>query len=202
MTTDPASPSQDNPAEDSNEDYIRQLLSPERDRREDVVAILGLSGINDGDTVADIGCGPGYYTVPLARMLSNGKVYALDVDEEMLDACRQQLAEAGLDNAEVLKCEEYEFPLEDGSVDGLFLAFVVHHSEDRVRFLQAVRRVLTPLGWCTVLEWSRKESNDGPPLEYRIDPGELRRLVADAGFRYLDTRELNDGQYMTTLRNG
>ena len=207
MTIDPASPSQDNPAEDanledSNQDYIQQLLSPERTQREDAAAILGFSGIDDGNSVADIGCGPGYYTVPLAKALSNGKVYALDVDEEMLEACRQRLAEARLDNVEVFKCGEYEFPLEDGSVDGLFIAFVLHHVEDRVRFLEASRRLLAPRGWCTLLEWDYTETEDGPPLERRIAPAELDRLTTEAGFICLDTRELNDGQYMVTLRNG
>ncbi len=197
MTTDPASH-----AHDDNQDFIRQLVSPERDRREDTITILAFSDINDRDTVADIGCGPGFYTIPLAKAVSNGKVYALDVDDEMLDACRRRLAEARLGNVEVLKCQEYEFPLEDGSLNGLFLGYVVHHVEDRVRFLEAARRLMRPRGWCTVLEWDRQESEHGPPLERRIDPGELRRLTTEAGFRHLVTRDLGGAQYMTTLRNG
>ena len=197
MTTDPASH-----AHEDNQDFIRQLVSPERDRREDTITILAFSDINDRDTVADIGCGPGFYTIPLAKAVSNGKVYALDVDDEMLDACRRRLAEARLGNVEVLKCQEYEFPLEDGSLNGLFLGYVVHHVEDRVRFLEAARRLMRPRGWCTVLEWDRQESEHGPPLERRIDPGELRRLTTEAGFRHLVTRDLGGAQYMTTLRNG
>ena len=197
MTTDPASHTHDD-----NQDFIRQLVSPERDRREDTITILAFSDINDRDTVADIGCGPGFYTIPLAKAVSNGKVYALDVDDEMLDACRRRLAEARLGNVEVLKCQEYEFPLEDGSLNGLFLGYVVHHVEDRVRFLEAARRLMRPRGWCTVLEWDRQESEHGPPLERRIDPGELRRLTTEAGFRHLVTRDLGGAQYMTTLRNG
>ena len=197
MTTDPASHAHDN-----TQDFIRQLLSPERDRREDTFTILAFSDINDRDTVADIGCGPGFYTIPLAKAVSNGRVYALDVDDEMLEACRQRLAEARLGNVDVLKCQEYEFPLEDGSLNGLFLGYVVHHVEDRVRFLEAARRLLRPRGWCTVLEWDRQESEHGPPLEHRIDPGELRRLATEAGFRYLVNRDLGGAQYMATLRNG
>ena len=192
----------DNSRQEETQDFIRQLLSPERERRLDTFTILAFSEINDRDTIADIGCGPGYYTVPLAKAVSNGQVYALDVDDDMLEACRQYLAQSRLANAQVLKCGEYDFPLEPGSVNGLFLAFVIHHSEDRVRFLQAARQLLTPRGWCTVLEWRRVEHGDGPPPERRIEPDELKAMATEAGFRYLVARDLNDEQYMATLRNG
>jgi ubiquinone/menaquinone biosynthesis C-methylase UbiE len=157
--------------------------------------------LSDRDTVADIGCGPGYFTVPIAKGLSNGKLYALDTDDDMLEACRQQVTEARLGNVEVLKCGEFEFPLDPGSLDGLFLADVVHHSPDRTRFLQVVREFLKPRGWCTVLEWYRTGGETGPPLERRIGPEELRDLAIGAGFRFLTTRNLNRDQYMATLRN-
>ncbi|MDA0733543.1 MAG: class I SAM-dependent methyltransferase [Chloroflexi bacterium] len=184
----------------NNQDFIQQLLAPERAQRVDIFAILTFSELSDRDTVADIGCGPGFFTIPLAKGLSNGKLYALDIDDAMLDACRQRVTEARLGNVEVLKCDEFDFPLEPGSLNGLFLAFVVHHSPDKPRFLQAVRELLRPRGWCTVLEWYRKETESGPPLELRVDPDELRQLATEAGFRYMTTRNLNSDQYMATLR--
>lgn len=184
----------------NNQDFIQQLLAPERAQRVDIFAILTFSELSDRDTVADIGCGPGFFTIPLAKGLSNGKLYALDIDDSMLDACRQRVTEARLGNVEVLKCDEFDFPLEPGSLNGLFLAFVVHHSPDKPRFLQAVRELLRPRGWCTVLEWYRKETESGPPLELRVDPDELRQLATEAGFRYMTTRNLNSDQYMATLR--
>ena len=185
-----------------NQDFIQQLLAPERAQRQDTLAIMTFSELSDRDTVADIGCGPGYFTIPLAKGLSNGKLYALDIDDEMLEACRQRVTEARVGNVEVLKCGEFDFPVEAGSLNGVFLAFVVHVNPDRVRFLQAVRALLGPRGWCTILEWYRKDTETGPPLERRVDPDELRALATEAGFRYLTNRNLNSDQYMATLRNG
>lgn len=175
--------------------------SPQRGRQLDTFAILTFSNLSDRDTVADIGCGPGHFSVPLAKGLSNGKLYALDTDDDMVEACRQRITEARLGNVEVLKCGEFDFPLEPGSLDGLFLSDVVHHSPNRPRFLRAVRELLRPRGWCTILEWYPTEAESGPPPEPRIGPEELRDLAVEAGFRFLTTRNLNGDQYMATLRN-
>ena len=193
-------PDNSSPTETTMQDFIQRLLSPERVRDTDVFTIMAFSDLNDRDSVGEIGCGPGFFTVPLAKALSNGRLYALDLEDEMLDACRQRVSEVRLGNVEFLKCDEFEFPLEPESLNGLFLAFVIQQSPDKLRFLQSVRKLLKPRGWCTILEWYHKETETGPPLERRIDPPNLQALAAEAGFRYLITRNLNGEQYMMTLR--
>ena len=185
----------------TTQEFIQQLLSSQRDGTLDMLSILSFSEISHRDRVAEIGCGPGYFTPRLAKALMDGKLYALDTDEEMLDACRQQVTAARLGNVEVEKCGEFDFPLEEGSLDGVFLAFVVHESQDQPRFLQSIRRLLKPRGWVTVLNWHRRESENGPPLERRIDPETMQQMVREAGFRYRNWRDLNGQQYMMTLRN-
>lgn len=184
-----------------NQEFIQLLLSPDREQAMDSFLILSFSGINLHDTVADIGCGPGFFTLPLAKYLVHGKLYALDIDDEMLTACRQRVSDAHLGNVEILKCAEFEFPLEKSSLDGAFLAFVVQQSPDKPRLLRAVRELLHPRGWCTILEWYRKETEIGPPLERRIDPAALTAMAEDAGFRSPGWRDMTGEQYMMTLRN-
>ena len=179
---------------------IQRLLSPRRTQALDIFLILSLCGINLHDTVAEIGCGPGFFTLPLSKYLVTGKLYALDIDEEMLEACRNRLAEAHMGNVEVLKCQEFDFPLDKESVNGAFLAFVIQQSPDKTRFMRAVRELIRPRGWCTVLEWYRIETEDGPPLERRIDPAQMETIAEESGFRHLGWRDVNGEQYMTLLR--
>lgn len=155
--------------------------------------------ITPRDVVADVGCGPGYFTLPLAKFLINGKVYALDTSDEMIEACQSRVDEARLGNVEVLKCGEYEFPVEPGTLDGLFIAFVVHHPEDRVRFLTAAKEMLRPGGWCFILEWHKKETETGPPQRARITPEELRELGESSGFKFQESGDVNDENYRMTL---
>ncbi|MDA1128499.1 MAG: class I SAM-dependent methyltransferase [Chloroflexi bacterium] len=181
--------------------YIEQLLHPERIETLDPFRVLSLCPVNPRDTVADIGCGPGYFTLPLAKFLINGKVFALDTSDEMIEACQHRIDDAHMGNVAVMKCGEYDFPLEPASVDGLFIAFVVHDPDDRVRFLTAVRELLRPRGWCFILEWHKKETESGPPQERRITPDELGQIAKDSGFRVQSSKDVNAEQYLTILTN-
>ena len=180
---------------------IERLLRPERAETLDPFRVLSLCPVNPRDTVADIGCGPGYFTLPLAKFLINGKVLALDTSDEMIEACQSRLDEARMGNVEVMKCGDYDFPLAPASVDGLFIAFVVHHPDDRERFLTAVKGILKTGGWCFILEWHKKETESGPPQEKRITPDELRQFAESSGFRVQSSRDLNDEHYIMTLIN-
>ena len=180
----------------SSQEFIKALLSPKREGQSDPYEIIIQLPIDPHHRVADIGCGPGFFSLPLAKYLAFGKLYALDIEDEMLEVLRERVAAGRLDNVEILKSGETEFPLPEASVDGLLLAFVVHQNQDRPAFLKAVAGLLKPNGWCCVLEWYRKDTDEGPPLEKRIDPDELSALAAEAGLRLRRRRGVNDEQYM------
>ena len=120
-----------------------------------------------------------------------------------MNACRDRLEKAGLSNVETLTCSEFNFPIESGTLDGVFLAFVVQHgsAQDKLRLLQAARELLRPGGWGAVLEWYRIETETGPPLERRVDPKDMEILVRQAGFHLGEWHDLNGEQYLMTLRN-
>ena len=174
-----------------------QLLSSERQEMLDIFRILSLLPLRPYHVAADIGCGPGLFTIPLAKALPGGKVYALDIQEEMTEACQRRVQEARLGNVEVMLTEETGFPLERGSLDGAFVAFVLHSQIDRAGFLRSVMDLLKPGGWLAQLNWHLiPETTQGPPPERRIAVEEVLRLMEEVGFRTVLRRELNDQQYM------
>lgn len=178
---------------------IERLLRPERVETLDPFRVLSHCPVSPRDTVADIGCGPGYFTLPLAKYLINGKVIALDTSDEMIEACQARLDEARMGNVEVLKCDDYEFPVAPASMDGLFIAVTLHHPSDRLRFLTAAKEMLRPGGWCFIVEWHKRETESGPPQEMRIGVDELRQIALDSGLKFQSTLELNSEYYLATL---
>ena len=176
---------------------MAQLLSSERQEKLDIFRILSLLPLSPYHVVADIGCGPGFFTIPLAKALPGGKVYALDIQEEMTEACQRRVQEARLGNVEVVLTKETEVPLEKSSLDGIFVAFVLHSQIDKPGFLMSAMDLLKPGGWLAQLNWHLiPEPTQGPPPERRIAVDDVLRLVEEAGFRTVLRRELNDEQYM------
>lgn len=180
---------------------VERMLRPERAETLDPFRVMSHCPVNPRDTVADIGCGPGYFTLPLAKYLIYGKVFALDASDEMIQACQERVNQARLGNVEVVKCEAYKFPVEAGIADGLFISVTLHHPEDRVRFLTAAKEMLKPGGWCFIVEWQKKETESGPPQQVRITTEELRQIAKDSGFKFQSSLNLNSDYFVATLIN-
>ena len=187
--------------ETHNHDRIARWLSPERVQEIDPFNVINYMPIDPYEKVADIGCGPGYFTIPLAKYLAHGRLYALDTDEEMVEATKQRVSAARLGNVHVQTCQPTQFPIDPNSLDGVFLSLVVHHHGlDRQAFLKAVRDLLRPNGWCAVVEWHGEGGSDSHSHDHRIEPDALRELAHHSGFRFQGWRKLNDSQYMATLK--
>ena len=181
----------------SKQDFIRALLSPERPDPYELLTRLPLDPYHH---VADVGCGPGYFSVPLAKYLSHGRLYALDVDDEMLEVLKRRVDAVPLGNVKLVKTDGIDLRLPPRSLDGMLLAYVVHYADDRLAFMEAAAETLKPSGWCCVLEWYRVETEHGPPVEKRIEPEEMTTLATNAGFSLQRRWELPGYQYMLLFK--
>ncbi len=163
--------------------HADRLLSPERRQMQDPDAILGAIGLSPGMRLADVGCGPGFFTLPAAeRVGDEGRVYALDVQREMIARTEARAAAAGLANVQAMLSKEAELPLADGAVDAALLANVLHESPDRVTFLAEIGRTLRPGGVLGVVDWRKEEMPMGPPLDDRLSPDQVEADLRAAGF--------------------
>jgi len=177
-----------------------ELLSSERRRTLDTHRLLSLLPIHLHHVVADIGCGPGYFTIPLGKYLFDGKVFALDVQQEMLDATQKALEALHLTNVEVMRSKESKLPLDDECLDGALVAFVLQEASNARALLKDTLRCLKKSGWLAVLEWHNREMDEGPPLGQRIEEGKMREMAEKLGFRFTARHDLNGNQYMILMR--
>ena len=176
------------------------LLSSERRRTLDTHRLLSLIPIHLHHVVADIGCGPGYFTIPLGKYLFDGKVFALDVQQEMLDATRTALDAIHLTNVEVMRSKESKLPLEDDSLDGALAAFVLQEASNARALLKDTLRCLKKTGWLAVLEWNNQDVDGAPPLTQRIEEGKLLGMAEKLGFRITARHSLSGNQYMIVMK--
>ena len=166
----------------------------------DTLRVISLIPLRPYHVVADVGCGPGYFAVPLGKSVFDGKVYAVDVQQEMLDLVRKELDGVRLTNVELVKSEMDKLPLDDDSLDGAISAFVLHGSENVQGLLEEALRCLNKGGWLALLEWHKRQMDEGPPLEHRVEEDELRQTALDVGFRFTARHTLNARQYMLLMR--
>jgi ubiquinone/menaquinone biosynthesis C-methylase UbiE len=109
------------------------LDDPQRPSFENPNVILSGAGVKPGDVTADIGCGTGFFTLPLANLVGEtGKVFALDTSLTMI---KQLIRKArSLRQVEPIHSRENRFPLKDDSLDFVLLANMIHELEDRKLF--------------------------------------------------------------------
>ncbi len=135
------------PLLDSN--YRRKLQSPNK--------LIERSGIHAGMKILDLGCGSGAYTTFVAKAVGEkGKVYALDIEPKMLKQLDKKLASPenqDIKNVEMINKSAYEIPLNDNSLDLVYMVAVLQEIPDRQRALKEVKRVLKPDGILAVTEF-------------------------------------------------
>ncbi len=106
-----------------------------------------LAKLNPGEIVLDLGSGGGMDVLLSARRVGpSGKVYGLDMTDEMLALARENQRKAGIENVEFLKGEMEHIPLPDSSVDVIISNCVINLSGDKDQVLREARRVLKPGG--------------------------------------------------------
>ncbi len=129
------------------------LLSPLRRFIHPADRMLAFFALRPGQTVLEVGPGPGYFTPEASRRVGpGGRVLCLDIQRPMLEQLRRRLAEAGASNAHLLQADAARLPLRDGSVDAAFLVAVLGEVPDRVAALRELYRVLRSGGMAAFAE--------------------------------------------------
>jgi 2-polyprenyl-3-methyl-5-hydroxy-6-metoxy-1,4-benzoquinol methylase len=177
------------------------LESPDRDRWQQPEDIMDALAIAEGASVADIGAGAGWFTIRLARRVGpNGKVYAQDVQRQMLEAIRRRVSREGLQNVETRLGEGSDPNLPGGTLDAVLVVDVYPEVEDRVAFLQNLAAALEPGGRIGIVNYKPGNGGPGPVGEEgtRVDEDRVRSDAAAAGLRVISRATL-PYQYLLVL---
>lgn len=144
----------------------------------DKSSILSNLGIVSGQVVLDAGCGNGYMAKAFSRLAGHaGKVYALDPDPIVINTLKAETAGTNIETF----VGDITMPtaLPAGSVDLIYVATVIHgfSASQMSGFTAEAMRLLKPGGKLAVVEFQKKDTPFGPPLDIRVSPEELRGKV-------------------------
>jgi SAM-dependent methyltransferase len=134
--------------------------------------------------VADFGCGYGTFTIPAAKLIS-GKIYAIDIEPEMIEIVKSKVRKNNLSNVvPVLRDFMSEGSgLEDFSVDFVML-FNILHAKKPVDLLKEAFRILRVGGKVGIIHWIYDESISGLPLDIKPKPEDCKRWGESVGFSF------------------
>ena len=158
--------------------------------------ILGWLDLRPGMMIADIGAGTGYFAIPIAQAITpGGRVFAVDLQPELLEVLRGKLAKPDAPaNIVLLQGTASSTGLADGSCDLALLANVWHELDDDAAAVAELERILKPEGRMAVLDWRPDvERPPGPPLEHRVPARQVQQFLQSHGKRMHAVR--NVGQY-------
>jgi ubiquinone/menaquinone biosynthesis C-methylase UbiE len=181
--------------------FLRRQLAPARAAWQKPAAVIRALGLAQGQTVADVGAGPGYFTLRLARAVGPaGRVFAVDPEPVMLEVLRRRLERAGLRQVTPVLGRVDDPSLPRAACDVVFLANAYHHLRDGPRFLQRLVRALKPGGRLINIDWERRETPVGPPVRHRVARETFLAAARRAGLVLAREHALLPYQYFLELR--
>jgi len=168
--------------------HVAVLETEDRKLWQNPEEILKAVEINPNFVATDLGCGSGFFTVPLARKVK--KVYGIDVQKEMLDFLERKIRRLRVHNIMLLLSEENKIPLARGSIDVLISINTLHEFRDKELIVEEIHRVLKPCGKVLIADFKKVSTIFGPPVAIRVPKRQAISLFKRSGFVILNTQDL------------
>jgi ubiquinone/menaquinone biosynthesis C-methylase UbiE len=130
----------------------------------------------------DIGAGTGVFALRFSRKLRDGKVYACDILDVMLDWMRDNLPAESRGVVVPLKMEENSVPLPDRTADLVYMINLHHELDDPSKILKESYRLLKNGGRLMIIDWKNAETPEGPPAEIRVAEETIEAQMRESGF--------------------
>jgi ubiquinone/menaquinone biosynthesis C-methylase UbiE len=151
-------------------------------------------GLQENHILCDIGAGSGIFTIPAAR-ITRKEVYALDINDEMLSIISRKAEAESITNIELIKVKDDHFEIMDNSIDIALLVTVLHEIQNPAVFLTEIKRILKNNGQIAVIEFHKRDTPIGPPINHRMGKDEVTDQLKNIGFIVHKDFDLGDNFY-------
>lgn len=176
------------------------LERPEREQEENPEGALDALNLKAGMVVADVGAGTGYMSLKMARRVGPmGKVYAEDVQAEMLGKVRENATKANATNVIAVQGSFTDPMLPAGQVDLILLVDVYHEFSEPQKMLRGIRSALKPDGRLVLLEYRKEDPSIPIREEHKMTVGEVKTELEAEGFKLAQVDERLPRQHILIL---
>ncbi len=183
-----------------------KLISDERKKIFEPEKLLNAAGLKNGMSVFDVGCGNGFFALPAAEIVgSSGSVFGFDLSQDMLDALNSRVEELDINNIKTFKVSEEGIDFSEikdqinSKADFIIMANILHEVPELESFLDDYLEWLSDGGRLIIIEWRKKETEEGPGIEHRLAPKELYDLLNKKELRAIYSRIINNNYYLKIL---
>jgi ubiquinone/menaquinone biosynthesis C-methylase UbiE len=175
--------------------YIAALDDPKRDAYQMPHEVMQALGVREGEVVADIGAGSGYFAIRLAHHVgTSGRVYAVDVSPDMIRHLHARVRDMALLNVSPILALPDD-PLLPQLVDRFLIVDVWHHIEDQPGYLARMKKLLKPGGQVVMIDFQKRELPVGPPVGMKIAREDLLAQMEANVFRLVKEHTFLPYQY-------
>jgi ubiquinone/menaquinone biosynthesis C-methylase UbiE len=177
-------------------DWIQRLERPQRIAELKIDEVLSKLKLAPGNVVADLGAGPGVFSLPLAKaVLPGGKVYAVEIDQEFLDHIKRKTQAQNVSNITLVLGKFSDPALPANDVDVAFFHDVLHHIEDRAEYLKNLANYVKPSGRIAVVELDPVTGSHRDDPKLRLTKEQVAAWMADAGFKPVEEFKMFDDKW-------
>lgn len=162
---------------------ISWLERSEREEEEKTTELINNMDIQQDDKIADIGAGSGYHVFRMARIATEGKIYAVDIQDEMLSAMNEKKQEGGFNNVELVKGGEKLVNLPANSVDKILIVDVYHEIEFPYEVMVSLHEALKSNGKLFLIEYRAEDESVPIKKVHKMTEEQAAKEMKAAGFK-------------------
>ena len=175
------------------ETWAKEFDNPARDAWQEPEDVLDALQLARTAYVADIGAGTGYFSARIAKRVPEGKVFAVDIEPDMLRYLHERAHREHLDMLQPVQASA-DSPNLPEPVDVALMVDTYHHIDDRVGYFSRLKARLRSGGRLAIVDF-KPDAPDGPPAEHRIPPAKVIAELEQAGYRLVAMHDFLPRQY-------
>lgn len=176
------------------------LERPKREQEERTDLLIKGLNLKPTDSVADIGAGSGYFSFRMAKLVPDGKVYAVDISPQMIGIVRSKMAKEQVSNVVPVQSTITQTKLSPNSVDAALIVDAYHEFSHPLEMATSILKSLKPGGKLILIEYRMEDPSVPIKLLHKMTEKQAKAEMKNAGFKWEKTLTMLPQQHFMIFR--